>query len=615
MALKGKKLICSVVFDEMNIRKHIQWSNAKKKFIGYSTIRNDETVDDSVNENEAADDSREKKLNAANQALVFLVRAVNDNFELPIAYYFINSMDGKTKKSLLERLIEELMDCNVIVSNITFDGYQANKTMCKLFGAELNVYSPFFQPHIRVRNQSVQIFCDACHMLKLIRNRLGAKRVLFDEEDNEIRWQYFIDLVHMRSRGLCTHKMTLSHIDFERNKMKVDLAAETLSESTAASIQHLMDTGVQEFKGAEATIKFIRTFNQLFDIFNSKHEQNKNRFKQALSQNNAAEIFKFFEQTIQYIKSLKVKTAKGKIVRVCRSVINTGFRGFVINMVSLKLLFQELVEERHIVISLKTYNFQQDPIEILFGKVRSLNGFNDNPTCEQFAAAIRKLLAYNTIMFSNFSNCKLADDCEFNPYSNILSVTSKRKVTPKFDDTLVENVTDERIIQFYEKLNKIDASDDEKLEELNDRTIAHIAYGIESSIQLTKQFSCAPCKEIFKENGGDDVISGVKSAIKPCSSTFSICKQADRFLKIELMKDGLNFDIIYHEILQNLDFDALYVKTDFSVHLEHKVFLIRYIMDEFIRIKCTQIAKTESTKEHEKSLRVKLHKLLHFLGQ
>lgn len=280
-------------------------------------------------------------------------------------------------------------------------------------------------------------------------------------------------------------------------------------------------------------------------------------------------------------------------------------------MLSLKSLYQEIVEEKQIVKTLNTYSFQQDPVEILFGKIRSLNGFNDNPTCEQFSAALRKLLAYNTIMFSKFSNCKVTEDCVSNPNSNILSITSKRTAAPKFNQEVAENITLEKIDEFYEKLSQIEASEEEQNEELTDCTITHIAGRIENSIKSTKQFKCQACKHIFEENGDGNA---TMSTVKPCQSTFAICKQTDRFLKVDLLR-AINFDIMYHEILHCLDFNALYDKTDFTEHLEHKIFLIRYVVDEYIRIKGTQMAQTATFKEHEKSLRVKLHKLLHFLGQ
>lgn len=107
---KGEKLMCGITFDEMSIRKHVQWSHRKRQLVGYSR------TESSHHENESTENR--SKSDVANQALVFIVCAVNDSFQLPIAYYFINSMDGDNKKNLVEKVIEALMHMlHLMVSN------------------------------------------------------------------------------------------------------------------------------------------------------------------------------------------------------------------------------------------------------------------------------------------------------------------------------------------------------------------------------------------------------------------------------------------------------------------------------------------------------------------
>lgn len=602
----GEILLCTLLFDEMHIRKHIQWSSKEQKLIGYveedecDEIEEEATLDENVSK-------KKKKSDIANQALVFIVNTLNDSFQLPISYHFINSLEAFKKKLLLEKIISELNDCGLIVVSASFDGYVVNKKMCKLLGANFNVYSPDFKPYIEVNNQRVYIFFDSVHMIKLVRNKLASKEVIFDGDGNEIKWQYFVDLVNMAKRGFSMlHKMNQSHIDWKRKKMKVDLAVQTLSASTASSMELLMNKGVEEFNGAEHTIKFVRLFNTTFDIFNSKTDMSENVFKKTLSKENAAEIFSFCGTAMNYIRELEVINAKGNKVTVCKSAISTGFSGFIIDMVSLMLLFQDYVMENELVKALRTYCFTQDPVEIFFGKVRSLCGFNDNPTWEQFTAAFRKLLAYSTIMYSKLSNCHAGEDSLSNPYSNILSVTSRRAKAVKPIQQDITNITNDEIEQFYEKLSKIESKSDEQYD-LNDNTLVYIATTIEKRIKNTQQFCCLLCKQVFQDNTYENQ--------SVSESTFNICKQTDIFLKPELLKGNININVIYHEILECLNFDSLYHNTDFTSHFDHKIFLVRYIIDEFIRIKGTHIAKTVTFKEHENHLRIRLHKLLHYLGQ
>lgn len=45
-------------------------------------------------------------------------------------------MQADEKQMVVNSIIEKLMDCGVIVSNVAFDGFPANATMCRLLGAE-----------------------------------------------------------------------------------------------------------------------------------------------------------------------------------------------------------------------------------------------------------------------------------------------------------------------------------------------------------------------------------------------------------------------------------------------------------------------------------------------
>lgn len=171
MAEKGEQLVLALKWDEMHIKKHIQYSNADQKLVGYSFC-------------DGNDDNEETK-KIANQALVFFVSAVNTAFEMPISYYFISSMNAAQRKDLIVKIIEQIIDRGIILCSITFDGLRANKTTCKLLGAELNVFSPQFKPYFTVKGQRIYIFFDACHMLKLVRNRLGVRKTLIDGESKE----------------------------------------------------------------------------------------------------------------------------------------------------------------------------------------------------------------------------------------------------------------------------------------------------------------------------------------------------------------------------------------------------------------------------------------------
>ncbi|CAI6368667.1 unnamed protein product [Macrosiphum euphorbiae] len=104
------------------------------------------------------------------------------------------------------------------------------------------------------------------------------------------------------------NKISASHVDWRKNIMKVRLAAETLSSSTADALEALNCLNVSEFKNVEETIKFIRTIDRLFDFLNTRSPFGKG-FKKPLYQNNVEKQKGIILPLIKYL--LKLTDVKG----------------------------------------------------------------------------------------------------------------------------------------------------------------------------------------------------------------------------------------------------------------------------------------------------------------
>lgn len=127
---------------------------------------------------------------------------------------------------------------------------------------------------------------------------------------------------------------------------------------------------------------------------------------------------------------------------------------------------------------------------------------------------------------------------------------------------------------------------------------------------------CEFCAKVFDENDKMlDAFIGSKFKTAPCKSTILVCKEADRFVKIQILRGDINLNSIYYAILQDIDIDSLFTKTDFSHQPEHKLCIIRGIIDTFIQIKATHIAKMATYGLHKEKLRNRLLKLIHNHGQ
>ena len=112
---------------------------------------------------------------------------------------------------------------------------------------------------------------DPPYMLKLGRNALADLGVL-KIADQTIEWSYFCNLHNIPTyEGLeFGNKLLKRHIELKRLKMKVNVAAQTLSSSVADAMQFLMQFSSSGFENAGAIIEFIRVLDRVFDILNSK---------------------------------------------------------------------------------------------------------------------------------------------------------------------------------------------------------------------------------------------------------------------------------------------------------------------------------------------------------
>lgn len=163
----------------------------------------------------------------------------------------------------------------------------------------------------------------------------------------------------------------------------------------------------------------------MWDCFNSRHSIHKNIFKRTLSRENKRIVFDFFDEIIKYFTSLKVEviyykknetknghktddvdSARGnkkrenskkeerEIDRIeVKPILHTNqkiaFRGFIIDIISLKSMFQLYVEEENFLDSIPTYNLLKDVLEMMFSRIRSCGGFNNNPNIPQLKGAFR----------------------------------------------------------------------------------------------------------------------------------------------------------------------------------------------------------------------------------
>ena len=178
-----EKVICSLMIDEMAIRKDVSWDG--NKFRGYVDLGNAVEDDDSAP--------------IAKDALVFMVVGVNETWKVPVGYFFVDGLSGKERANLVKVCIKKLYDVGVEVISLICDGPSCHFAMLRELGASLSPpdLKPYFT-HPLDKNKRVYVLLDICHMLKLIRNTLGNSGTLVDGDDQEISWEYVTALHNLQ---------------------------------------------------------------------------------------------------------------------------------------------------------------------------------------------------------------------------------------------------------------------------------------------------------------------------------------------------------------------------------------------------------------------------------
>ncbi len=508
----NKSVTVSLTFDEVAIKKKIEWTG--KKFIGHVDLGTGIEPEDSSP--------------LATEALVFMIVALDGSWKLSIGYFLIASLNAEEKFNILKIAFQKLHDVGVKTVNVTCDGLAANISTLRKFGISFD--PTCFQcsfPHPSDPTQKITVMLDACHLLKLARNTLSDLKVLIDPDGKQIKWD-FVEKLHniQTEEGLrAGNKIRQDHISWRRQKMKVNLAAQTLSSSVADSIDFCRESlKLKEFHESEATSKFIRMIDRLFDTMNSRNALAKG-FKAALRKSNKGQWEKVFDESLEYLSNLT--DLKG--TKLIHSPRKTAFIGFLLNIHSLKSLFKTLVEDGDMKYIL-TYKLSQDHLELFFSALRCRLGCNNNPSCKEFKAAYKRLLVHQEIR-GNRGNCLLQDDTTLLTFQK----SNKSPNQEQFNDFATQK-------KFGLSFDETDhdyaqVSSFPELSEFQSSVIEYIAgYTVRMAEKIIK---CETCLSTVKEQKSDSAYALVRTKDKggliySSYSVVVVCKTTEQALKTVL---------------------------------------------------------------------------------
>lgn len=147
----------------------------------------------------------ERKINDADlpaaSSVVLMIIGVNGHWKIPIAYYFIESLNDMERANIVNDTLIYIHETGVLVTSITFDGPHYNFVMATKLGAQLNINDNlqvyFSHP---VSKAKIFVVLDPCHMLKLIRNLFGKLQVIVDGDGNIIKWSFLKKLIEFQEQ-------------------------------------------------------------------------------------------------------------------------------------------------------------------------------------------------------------------------------------------------------------------------------------------------------------------------------------------------------------------------------------------------------------------------------
>lgn len=274
---KHEIIMCSLIIDDMAIRKKVKWY--KNEYVGY------------INFGKHMNDI---DLPETSSVFVLMIVGVNGHWKIPIAYYFIKSLNSIERAKIVNDALIFIHETGILITSITFDGPRSHFVMATHLGAKLNINENlqvyFLHP---ISKAKIFIILDACHMLKLICNLFGKLQVIVDGDGNTIKWSFLEKLVQFQEQhgSHAATKIRKRHLNWQNEKIKVFLAAQTLSNSVAKALAYLReDLQLPDFKNSEATEQFCLIINEAFDILNSRNKFNTDPQKMPISDCNIHNI-------------------------------------------------------------------------------------------------------------------------------------------------------------------------------------------------------------------------------------------------------------------------------------------------------------------------------------
>ena len=251
-------------------------------------------------------------------------------------------------------------------------------------------------PKFDIDGKKYLVMRDPPHLLKNARNFLERNAVKVPGFTAPARWDHVKFLFHLDSKSSLklAPKLTSQHVEdlLFSTKMKVKFATHVMSNTVSSALDTLISANEIDTSAA-ATSSFLKHFNDLFDCLNSLTLKDKVPLRRPISI--GSETIAYLKESIGWLKELQEAN-------------NTKVK-FIMGWVQSIRVVLELVE----ILSgmgikyLSTRNLCQDPLELLFGKIRTLAKFPDPFT---FSSNYARISTSSLVRAPSSGNCDSSED-------------------------------------------------------------------------------------------------------------------------------------------------------------------------------------------------------------
>ncbi|KAH7936839.1 hypothetical protein HPB49_005705 [Dermacentor silvarum] len=308
----------------------------------------------------------------ANRVFCFVLHGVANSHRIPCAYYFTKQLSGRDLFAWTKEVISAVESCGFVIVRIVTDYYSANVTMFKHMGSGC---LSSVVPHPHNSDRVMFLSFDTCHILKNIRSQF-LERELTD--GTEVITGKFVQKLYEFQKDKTVklaRNLTRKHVypsNFE--KMNLLRAVQIFSPQVIAALCHLQenrcgDPALYSFRGVSPTILFMKMMKQWFDVHDTVYSGSDN--KKPISDENDHRILwleKDFTCYVRNIQEESIASRKGEFTdETYRALLFTTKA----TVETTRFLLRRGIKY------VLTRNFNSDPVETLFGRLRSMWGGND----------------------------------------------------------------------------------------------------------------------------------------------------------------------------------------------------------------------------------------------